>query len=404
MKVLAYTSPAVGHVLPLVPILLELSARGHDVAVRSLADLDAALAQTGLDTRPIDPRIEQLPLDDWRATTPVQAQARAMATFERRAPLDAADLRAAIAREQPDLLLVDTMAFGAMAVAEASRLPFAAWLPYPAWVPAPGVPPYGPGLAPWHGLAGRIRDAAVGALTQPAGRALLRAVNAGRAAVALPPVDRPQDVLLRPHAVLYLTAPPFEYERSWPDTFHLVGPVTWEPPAEAFPALLADTRPVVLLSTSTEFQNDELLIQTAFDALEERRDLSIVATLTRRDHKLTIPANGRVETFLPHSDLLRHAAVVVCHGGMGITQKALAAGVPVCAVPFGRDQLEVARRLELCGAGTRLPARTLTVARLSSAIEAAMSRRPQAERVAAGFARAGGAPRAADAVERLVAR
>ena len=29
---------------------------------------------------------------------------------------------------------------------------------------------------------------------------------------------------------------------------------------------------------------------------------------------------------------------------MGATQKALAHGVPVCAVPFGRDQFEVARR------------------------------------------------------------
>ena len=45
---------------------------------------------------------------------------------------------------------------------------------------------------------------------------------------------------------------------------------------------------------------------------------------------------------------------------MGITQKALAAGVPVCAVPFGRDQFEVARRVSkgeadrgllICGTG-----------------------------------------------------
>jgi hypothetical protein len=41
-------------------------------------------------------------------------------------------------------------------------------------------------------------------------------------------------------------------------------------------------------------------------------------------------------------------------------QKALARGVPVCAVPFGRDQLEVARRVEVAGAGTRLPASRLS--------------------------------------------
>lgn len=42
---------------------------------------------------------------------------------------------------------------------------------------------------------------------------------------------------------------------------------------------------------------------------------------------------------------------------MGSTQKALVHGVPVCVVPFGRDQFEVARRVEVARCGTRLPAR-----------------------------------------------
>lgn len=40
--------------------------------------------------------------------------------------------------------------------------------------------------------------------------------------------------------------------------------------------------------------------------------------------------------------LLERAACGVTYGGIGTTQKALACGVPVCAVPFGRDQLEIA--------------------------------------------------------------
>lgn len=51
--------------------------------------------------------------------------------------------------------------------------------------------------------------------------------------------------------------------------------------------------------------------------------------------------------FVPHEAVLERAACVVCHGGMGITQKALAAEVPVVVVPFGRDQVETARRVEL---------------------------------------------------------
>ncbi len=47
--------------------------------------------------------------------------------------------------------------------------------------------------------------------------------------------------------------------------------------------------------------------------------------------------NACVERFGPHGPILRRAAAVVCHGGMGVTQRTLAAGVPVCVVPFGRD-------------------------------------------------------------------
>jgi UDP:flavonoid glycosyltransferase YjiC (YdhE family) len=86
---------------------------------------------------------------------------------------------------------------------------------------------------------------------------------------------------------------------------------------------------------------------------------------------------------------------------MGITQKALANGVPVVAVPFGRDQPEVARRVEVAGAGVRLPAKKLTPERLLRAVHDAIGRRPGAQRIAAAFAAAGGPTAAADALEAL---
>jgi UDP:flavonoid glycosyltransferase YjiC (YdhE family) len=89
---------------------------------------------------------------------------------------------------------------------------------------------------------------------------------------------------------------------------------------------------------------------------------------------------------------------------MGITQKALAAGVPVCVVPFGRDQLEVARRVEIAGAGTRLPAPRLSTTRLRSAILEATARRDGAKRVARALAQAGGPGAAADLLEGVLGR
>jgi len=85
---------------------------------------------------------------------------------------------------------------------------------------------------------------------------------------------------------------------------------------------------------------------------------------------------------------------------MGATQKALARGVPVCVVPFGRDQFEVARRVEVSCSGTRLRATKLTPLRLKSKVAEAMSMVDGARRVAAGFAASGGVARGADLLER----
>jgi UDP:flavonoid glycosyltransferase YjiC (YdhE family) len=88
---------------------------------------------------------------------------------------------------------------------------------------------------------------------------------------------------------------------------------------------------------------------------------------------------------------------------MGATQKALAFGVPVCAVPFGRDQLEVARRVEVAGAGVRLaPRRLRDPAALRAAIRTATACASGAQRVAEAFELAGNGPAGADAVEQTL--
>ena len=182
--------------------------------------------------------------------------------------------------------------------------------------------------------------------------------------------------------LLYMTAEPFEYPRSdWPAAVRMVGPCCWEPPGEP-PAWLDEiTRPLVLVTTSSEFQDDGRLVRTALDALADE-DVQVVATLPAAKLDIHVPANARVEAFISHGPLLERAVCAVTHGGAGATQKALAAGVPVCVVPFGRDQLEVARRVEVANAGARLPAQKLNAERLRSQVRLAITRRDGARRVA----------------------
>jgi MGT family glycosyltransferase len=182
----------------------------------------------------------------------------------------------------------------------------------------------------------------------------------------------------------------------------LVGPGLWDPPAEEPSWLAEEQRPIVLLSASTEFQDDGALIQTGLEALAGEPWAVIATTAAHDPAGFEVPANARVERFLPHSAILRRASAVVCHGGMGTTQKALAAGVPVCVVPFLRDQFEIARRVTTAGAGESLRARRLDADRLRAKVAATVDRRAGAERVAEAFREAGGAAAAATELESLL--
>jgi len=403
-RVLAYTSPARGHLFPIVPVLDALQRRGQEIAVRTLAKEVAMLRARGFEAAPIAAAVERLPLEDYRARSPLQAQASAIGTFRARAAHDAADLREAIEAAQPEAVLVDINCWGARAEAEAWGGPWAMWCPYPLPLPSRDAPPFGPGLPPARGAAGRLRDAVLSrVLSRLVERPLVAQVNAVRASIGLAKVGGVAELFAAPHRLLYMTAEPFEYKHSdWPTNLRLVGPCEWEPPSAAPDWLAEIGRPLVLVSISSEFQDDGRLVRCALEALSGD-DVFVVATVPAGDlTQFVVPANAKVVRFAPHAPILARASCAVTHGGMGVTQKALARGVPVCAVPFGRDQLDVARRVEISGAGTRLPAQRLTPERLRSKVRGAMARREGARQIAAAFAKAGGSEAAADAVEELL--
>jgi UDP:flavonoid glycosyltransferase YjiC (YdhE family) len=399
-RVLAYTSPARGHLFPLTPVLDELRARGHEVSVRTLGSQVELMRGRGFAAAAIDPAIEAIEHEDWREQKPQGALRSAVRTFCRRADHDAGDLQRAIEQERPDACIVDIQSWGALAAAEAWGGQWAAFCPYPLPLPSRDAPPFGPGLPPARGPLGRLRDRALRPLVfGTVERIVVSELNGVRAKLGLDAVDA-TTMFTRPPLLLYMTAEPFEYERSdWPANVRLIGPCAWDPPADP-PEWLDDVkRPLVLVTTSSEFQDDGRLVRTALEALAGE-DLEVVATLPAATlGEVDVPANARVLPFVSHTPLLERAACAITHGGMGATQKAIARGVPVCAVPFGRDQLEVARRVEVSGAGTRLPARKLTPARLRAKVREALARKPGAERIAQAFAEAGGAPAAADAFE-----
>lgn len=403
---LAYIEPVTGRLYPLIPTLQELAGRGHRVTVRSGVNEVELLRSLGFDADLLAPELVGFEPSDWQARTRFGALIRALNQFGQRAPAQATDLRQAIDAEQPDVVILDETSWGAAAAAERSGLPWVFSVPSPVPVTSRDAPPFGLGLTPRHDAVGRVRDGLARPLTVGTlARIIGKHVNPVRTELGLSPLRTLDQFYLAASLVLVYSAEPFEYPRSdWPARVRLVGPGLWEPPADP-PSWLADLhRSLVLVTCSTAFQNDVRLAEVACEAFAGEPFDVVLTTGDVDASRLQVPVNVRVERFVPHSLVLARAVCAVCHAGMGITQKALAHGVPVVAVPFGRDQPEVARRVEVAGAGVRLPARKLTPHRLRSAVHHAIELRPGAERIAAAFAAAGGPTAAADALEQLAGR
>jgi MGT family glycosyltransferase len=405
MRVLAYTSPARGHLFPTMPVLLELQRRGHDVTVATVGVDVPALRDMGFDARAVDPAIAQITHDDYLAGSPIEGIKRSVRVMNRRAPLEVADLRRLIDETRPDALLIDTNTWGAAALAEAHGAPWAMLQHFPAPMPDRDVPPFGPGLRPAKGFMGRMRDRMLRPIILGGfERILIPPLNELRRSVGLDGLRDVEDLYTRPPLTIYPTSTAFEYPRErWPESFCFIGPSTWDPPAEK-PAWLDELeQPIVLVTTSSEFQDDGDLVRSALDGLADE-DCDVVATMPAGSGSIDVPANARIETFVPHSRVLERAVVTVTHGGMGTTQKALCAGVPVVVVPWGRDQAEVGRRAEAAGVGVVIPRKRLTPERIRAAVRDARRLRPAAARFAEAMRREPGPALAVDRLEELVGR
>ena len=230
------------------------------------------------------------------------------------------------------------------------------------------------------------------------------ALNEVREGLQLPRVASMDEFWRRPPLMLVASGKPFEYSHAdYGDAVQMIGPCALDPKPALVPDWLAAIdRPIVLVTTSSEKQGDDNLIRTAMSALADE-PVHVVATVPagQPDDFARMP-NTTVRRLVPHGPVLDSAVCAVTHGGMGATQKALARGVPVCVVPFGRDQFEVARRVEIARCGTRLPVKKLSPEALRSKICEAMTMADGARRVAVGFEATGGVARGAELFEKRV--
>ncbi len=403
-RILVMTSPARGLLYPVVETLATLRRRGATIHVITLADVLVRMEDLGFTASALPPELNEARPGDWKGDGRRSVGALTDGLIDR-AEAEFRHLTSVISTYRPDMVLTDVSATGAQCAAEASGLPWAIWCPTFLPLFSTDGPPIGLGLRPGTGRAVQVRDATLAHASRAIWElAFKKKFNRWRRTHDLPAVRHCDENLRRAPLILSFCGPPLENRHTdWPDTVELVGPSSWAPPTEPDPVIAAITEPIALVTCSTELQADAELARTALTALEGTGLHAVVTTGALDPDAFSATATSTVTRFVPHEQVLATTSVVITHGGMGITQKALARGIPLVIVPFGRDQRDVAVRVHDGGSGVRLDPGDLTPETLRAAVTTALGRTEDAERVASLVPADGSADRAADHIERILA-
>jgi MGT family glycosyltransferase len=219
----------------------------------------------------------------------------------------------------------------------------------------------------------------------------------------------PTDFAPRPGEPVVVHAPPaFQYaDGAAPqEGVHAVGRV-FEPPTGAW-CPPPGAGPVLLLSLGTSSNDQPRLLASCVAAFAGSR-WHVVLTLGAGVDPAelgALPGNVEVHRWLPHGEVLPHASAAVSHGGMGSVLEALAAGVPVVAIPTHPEAVANGRRVAAAGLGRCIPHEEISGPAVRAAVDAlvdGIAAEPEAARrlreARTAFRAGGGSVAAADIIE-----
>ncbi len=417
------STPAHGHVMPLLTVAGHLRAQGHRVLFLTSPRYAERVADAGVEALPL-PADADVDLDDagsfpGRAglTGPAALRFDMLNLFLRPGPAQLAAVQAVLAEHAVDAVLVEPLFVGAVLLNELPvdrRPPIVALGIFPLGVASRDTAPFGLGIPPRPGLGGRLRNAALSFVSE---RMIFAPVAREADAIARREVGRPLSrFFLDWHsgadALVQFTVPEFEYPRSdLPPRVRFVGPLPAATSKGALPDWWHDLdadRPVVHVTQGTVANADlgQLVLPT-IEGLAASDVLVVVSTGGRpvADLPGPLPQNVRVAPYLPYDRLLPRIDVMVSNGGYGGVQQALAQGVPLVVAGRTEDKVEVCARVGWSGAGVDLRTNSPAPAAVADAVHRVLADAAYADRaraLAQAFAAAPGLSGLDDVLARLV--
>lgn len=368
MRVLITSTPGVGHIHPLVPLATALQRAGHHVtwatgqaACDRLDQLGVATLPAGMDTTPRQaefrrrcPEITTMPPRAVRALAyPTMFGAIA-------APVMFADLQRVFDAVRPEVVLHEPGELAAAPTAAGRGIPHVT-----------------------VGFGNLIPDA----LLATAAAEVAELWDAAGVATS-ESCGLYDDLYLHPFPPS-LTTPTAAGGRATDDgTLRRARPLAFDgrvdDEAPAWTAALGVDRPCIYVTFGTEHAARAPFASVAESVDGLDADVVVTTGPTVEPSAIgTVPANVRVESYVPQRFVLRRAAVIASHGGSGAVLGAAELGLPQLCLPMGADQFDNADAITTCGAGMILEPHLVDAGALREALSRLLDDRDIRDRAVA---------------------
>src|SRR3981081_532800 len=348
MKILIASTPATGHLNPLLAIGRILIAEGHEIVGLSGNALRERIEGIGADFRPLPPDadfdlgdiVSVVPELKHITPGPEWLRAAIERLFVDTIPAQHKGLQQVLRDFPADVIIGDDMIFGVlpMLLGPRSKRPpiVLCGTSILHWRREDGAPLFA-GLPPATTQAQLEAYASISQehdriVNQPVARRLNRSLKE----LGVGPLSTPlfESVVELADAYMQLTVPSFEFPRDMPPSVHFIGALPIIPnqaPLPSWAPELDGSRKVVLVTQGTVANHDfGLLIAPTLAALANEPDLLVVVTAGGRSIDAIpgpIPSNARLASYLPFEWVLPKVDVFVTSGGYGSVNQAMSFGI-----------------------------------------------------------------------------
>lgn len=387
-----FNVPAHGHINPSLPLVEELTRRGHEITYFTTASYRERVEKAGASVEIYDGvQDDYFESQNLNGSDPTRAARELMKTTRSLLP----DLLERVRQLSPDYILYDCMCPWGYFVGQIMNLPT---------VSSASLMPISPRILLNPRMLRHMFPMIIKTIRESGETGqILKELGAH---YNVKPLDRmmvlnaPGDLVISYSSDLYVP-----YANTLPDNVKLIG---WNQPNPTNQDFAREsTRPLVYVSLGTVNNDNEAFFRLCIRALADQPYDVLITTGggLSSEHFGELPENITFKKWVPQTQVLKQASVFITHGGLNSVHEGLYCGLPLLIVPQQTEQTINGVIVVNLGAGLMLTPKQVNAEALREAIQTLLhdsQYKTKAQHIAESLRSAGGVTRAVDEIENLV--